>query len=96
MIEVLETEALSEWFASLRDRSGRNRIEARIVRLRNGNMGDVAPVGEGVSGLRIHHGPGYRVYFVHRGKALVILLGGGDKASQSRDIATAKKLAQTL
>jgi putative addiction module killer protein len=96
MIEVLETEAFSEWFASLRDRSGRNRIEARIVRLRNGNMGDVAPVGEGVSELRIHHGPGYRVYFVHRGKALVILLGGGDKASQSRDIATAKKLAQTL
>lgn len=96
MIDVLETDTFSDWFASLRDRSGRNRIEARIVRLRNGNTGDVSPVGEGVSELRIHHGPGYRVYFVRRGKALVILLCGGDKGSQAWDIAKAKELASTL
>lgn len=72
------------------------KILARIDRLALGNPGDVAPVGEGVSEMRIHYGPGYRVYFVQRGEEVVVLLCGGDKASQSADIAEAKKLAANL
>ena len=74
----------------------RARIEARLIRLADGNIGDAAPVGEGVSELRIHHGPGYRVYFVQRGRVLIVLLCGGDKSDQARDIATAKRMARTL
>jgi putative addiction module killer protein len=74
----------------------RAKIAARIDRLAQGNPGDVASVGEGVSELRIHFGPGYRVYFVARGRALVILLCGGDKSSQAKDIKTAKQLARDL
>jgi putative addiction module killer protein len=72
------------------------RIEARIRRLSLGNFGDVRPVGEGVSQMRIDYGPGYRVYFVQRGAALVVLLAGGDKRTQDRDIATARALAREL
>jgi putative addiction module killer protein len=72
------------------------RIEARIRRLSLGNFGDVRPVGEGVSEMRIDYGPGYRVYFVQRGAALVVLLAGGDKRTQDRDIATARALAREL
>lgn len=82
--------------ADLRDRAARARIAARIDRLAFGNPGDVAPVGDGVSELRIHCGPGYRVYFVQRGKVLIVLLCGGDKRTQARDIKTAKKLAAEL
>jgi putative addiction module killer protein len=74
----------------------RARIAARIDRLARGNPGDVAPVGEGVSEMRIHYGPGYRVYFVQRGAALVLLLCGGDKSTQARDIRTAKQLVGKL
>ena len=96
MIEVRETEAFADWFAGLRDERARAKIVARIRRLSLGNPGDVAPVGEGVSEMRIHHGPGYRVYFVMRGEVLAILLGGGDKSTQDRDIRAAIALAQEV
>jgi len=96
MIEIRETEAYAVWFAGLRDERVRARVQARIRRLSLGNPGDVAPVGEGVSEMRIHYGPGYRVYFVQRGETLAILLGGGDKASQDRDIRRAIELAREV
>jgi putative addiction module killer protein len=96
MIEVRQTADYAEWFAGLRDRQVRMRIDIRIRRLSLGNAGDVKPVGEGVSELRIPHGPGYRVYFLQRGEWLLILLAGGDKATQDRDIRRAKKLARDL
>jgi len=96
MIDVRQTEAFSQWFASLRDRQARARINTRIRRLSLGNPGDVKPVGEGISEMRIDYGPGYRVYFVQRGITLVILLAGGDKRSQDRDIRTAQELARGL
>ncbi|MHB8789043.1 MAG: type II toxin-antitoxin system RelE/ParE family toxin [Desulfobulbaceae bacterium] len=96
MIEIRKTELFAEWFHSLRDRQARVRIQARIDRAELGNFGDCKPVGNGVSEMRIHYGPGYRVYFVKRGEMLVILLAGGDKNSQSKDIATAINLAQQI
>ena len=96
MIEVRSTEQYSRWYQRLRDRQAQSRILIRVRRLSLGNFGDVAPVGEGVSELRIHYGPGYRVYFVRRGERIIILLSGGDKSTQSRDIAAAKVLAQTV
>ena len=96
MIEIRQSEAYARWFESLRDRQARARIDARIRRLSLGNPGDVKPVGEGVSELRIDFGPGYRVYFVQRGQTLVILLAGGDKRTQVRDIKTAIELARNL
>ena len=96
MIEVRQTEAYAEWFARLRDRQARARIDTRIRRLSLGNPGDVKPVGEGVSELRIDYGPGYRVYFVQRGKTLIVLLAGGDKRTQDRDINKAIALARGL
>ena len=94
--EVRQTETFSLWLRGLADRRARARLAARIDRLAHGNPGDVAAVGEGVSELRIHFGPGYRVYFASRGRALVILLCGGDKSSQASDIKTAKQLARNL
>ena len=96
MIEVRQTETYSRWFDGLRDRQARGRIDVRIRRLSLGNPGDVRPVGEGVSELRIDYGPGYRVYFVQRGQTLVILLAGGDKQTQERDIRKALELAREL
>ena len=96
MLEIRQTEVYSDWFNSLRDRQARARIDVRIRRLSLGNPGDVKPVGEGVSELRIDYGPGYRVYFVQRGQTLVILLAGGDKQTQDQDIEIARKLAQKL
>ncbi|HLF05082.1 MAG TPA: type II toxin-antitoxin system RelE/ParE family toxin [Dehalococcoidia bacterium] len=96
MIEIRQTEAYARWFDSLRDRRTRARIDARIRRLSLGNPGDVRPVGEGVSELRIDYGPGYRVYFVQRGRTLVVLLAGGDKDTQDRDIRIALELAREL
>jgi len=94
--EIRQTETFSQWLRGLADRRARAKIAARIDRLAHGNPGDAAPVGEGVSELRIHFGPGYRVYFVARGRAVVILLCGGDKSSQAKDIKTAKQLAGDL
>jgi putative addiction module killer protein len=96
VIEVRQTETYAKWFKSLRDRNAKDRIDVRIFRLQAGNFGDVKSVGEGVRELRIDYGPGYRVYFVQRGEVLVILLCGGDKRTQNRDIGTAKKLAATV
>ncbi|MHB1351298.1 MAG: type II toxin-antitoxin system RelE/ParE family toxin [Desulfobulbaceae bacterium] len=96
MIEIRKSELFAEWFNSLRDRQARVRIQARIDRAELGNFGDCKPVGNGVSEMRIHYGPGYRVYFVKRGEILVILLAGGDKNSQSKDIAAAINLAQQI
>lgn len=94
--EVRKTAIFSRWMSDLRDHRARAKIAARIDRLALGNPGDVEPVGEGVSELRIHYGPGYRVYFVRRGNTLIILLCGGDKSTQSKDIRVAKILAGEL
>lgn len=96
MLEIRQTEIYAEWFASLRDRQARARIDVRIRRLSLGNPGDVRPVGEGVSELRIDYGPGYRVYFVQRGQQVVILLAGGDKRTQAKDIEKAIALAHDV
>ena len=96
MIEVRKTEVFSSWFNSLRDKRAKARIQARIDRVEVGHFGDVAPVGEGVSELRIFYGPGYRVYFVKQGLAVVILLSGGDKSTQNSDIIKAKELAKQI
>lgn len=96
MVEIRQTKVYARWFRRLRDRQARVRIDARIRRLSLGNPGDVKSVGEGVSEIRIDYGPGYRVYFVRRGEALVVLLAGGDKDSQQRDIRRALELARRL
>lgn len=96
MIEIRQTEVFSKWLRGLRDRQARARIQTRIDRLQLGLAGDVKPVGEGVSELRIDYGPGYRIYFAQRGRALVILLAGGDKRTQDTDIKKALKLARDL
>ncbi len=96
MIEIRQTAEYESWFEKLRDLQAKARILARIRRLSLGNLGDVKPVGEGVSELRITYGPGYRVYVKLQGDVLVILLVGGDKSSQKRDIERAKELARGL
>lgn len=95
-MDVRKTETYAKWLDGLRDIRVRARILARVERLAMGNPGDVEPVGEGVSELRIHVGPGYRVYYKQQGHELVILLAGGDKSSQSRDIKVALHLARNL
>ncbi len=92
MIPVLETEAFSRWLTTLRDRQAVARIATRILQLRMGNPGDAKSVGKGVSELRFSLGPGYRIYFAQRGGKLIVLLGGGDKGSQARDIKAALTL----
>ncbi|MDQ2990636.1 MAG: type II toxin-antitoxin system RelE/ParE family toxin [Pseudomonadota bacterium] len=96
MKNILTTDIFDHWLSSLKDRAGAMRVQARIDRVEDGNFGDVAPVGEGVSEMRIHFGPGYRVYFVQRGQEVVILLAGGDKSTQSKDIKSAIELARKL
>lgn len=96
MLKVSQTEDFSRWLKGLRDAVAKAKILVRVERLADGNPGDVAPVGEGISELRIHYGGGYRVYFVRRGEELVVLLCGGDKSSQPSDIMRAKKLAKEL
>lgn len=95
-MEIRKTEVFANWFNSLRDRRAKTRIQARIDRLELGHFGDVAPVGEGVSELRIFYGPGYRVYFVKRGSVVIILLSGGAKSTQNSDIVKAKEIAKQL
>ncbi len=96
MMTIRRTEEFSDWLHRLRDERAKARIAIRIDRLALGNAGDVRPVGAGLRELRIDYGPGYRVYFTHRGKALIVLLCGGDKDSQVRDIEQAKALASTV
>ena len=96
MIEVRETEAFARWFRRLRDPRARARILVRIRRLSLGHAGDARSIGEGVSELRIDTGPGYRVYFTARSRYVVVLLAGGDKGSQERDVRRALELARRL
>ena len=96
MIEIRKTELFVQWLDRLRDLQARARVQARIERLAAGNPGDVEPVGEGVSELRVNYGPGYRVYFRKRGRELIILLADGDKSTQAKDIKTALRLARHL
>jgi len=96
MKEIRETDTYKKWFAGLRDNRAQYRILTRIRRLAIGNPGDVKSVGEGISEMRIHYGPGYRVYYKDTGKEIIILLCGGDKRTQSRDIENAKELLQNL
>ena len=96
MIEVRKTEIFTRWFEGLKDRRAKARIQARIDRVEMGNFGDVAPVGEGISELRIFYGPGYRVYLKQRGPIVIILLSGGDKSTQASDITRAKEIAKQL
>ncbi|MEX0827963.1 MAG: type II toxin-antitoxin system RelE/ParE family toxin [Haliea sp.] len=96
MFEVYKTEEFARWFRKLRDRQAKSRILARIDRLEQGHFGDTESVGGGVNELRLFYGPGYRIYFTRRSSFVVILLTGGDKSSQSKDIAKAKELAQQL
>jgi putative addiction module killer protein len=94
VIEIRQTPEYEKWFASLKDRTARARVDIRIRRLSLGNLGVVEPVGVGVCELKIDHGPGYRVYFVQHGGHYVLLLAGGDKSTQARDIKKAKELAR--
>jgi putative addiction module killer protein len=96
MVEVRKSDVFARWLDGLADIRARARVQARIERLAAGNPGDVAPVGEGVSELRIDYGPRYRVYFKRRGRELPILLAGGDKGSQAKDIKAALRLARNL
>ena len=94
MTELIRSATFDRWLSGLRDRRAVARIAARLDRLASGNPGDAQPVGNGVSELRINYGPGYRVYFIQRGPVLIILLCGGDKSSQDKDIKQAKVLAE--
>lgn len=96
MKTILTTETFDSWFDALRDRQAKSRIKTRLRRAEDGNLGDCQPVGDGVSEMRIHYGPGYRLYFVQKEFELIILLAGGDKSTQSNDIKTALQLAQAI
>jgi len=96
MFEVRQTARFATWLAGLRDERARARILKRLDRAGRGNLGDVAPVGEGVSEMRIFYGPGYRVYFIQRGAELIVMLCGGDKSTQGADIDEAKGLAKEV
>ena len=94
MLEIIQSEEFRQWKAGLKDKQAVLRINARIGRMADGNMGDVKPTRDGVSELRIDHGPGYRVYFVRRGPLLILLLAGGDKRTQDADISRAIVIAK--
>ena len=95
-METTQTPAFAKWFAGLRDLMAQRKIATRIARVEAGLMGDVKSVGDGVSELRVDYGPGYRLYFTMRGQQLIILLVGGDKNSQQRDIEKAKEMAAQI
>lgn len=92
MLKVIRTQEFVDWLHGLRDDTAAAKVSLRIDRLAYGNPGDTKPIGKGLSEIRIHYGPGYRVYFARRGKTLIIILAGGDKSSQKRDIALAHQL----
>ena len=94
MFRFKQSETFLKWHRRLKDERAKALIAARLLRLAEGNPGDVGPVGDGVSELRIHHGPGYRVYYCQKGAVIILLLCGGDKSTQSKDIATAKAIAK--
>ncbi len=94
MFQILQTTVFEKWLRGMRDRRAKDRILARLVRMGAGNLGDVKSVGEGVTEARIDYGPGYRLYFIRHKKTVLVMLGGGDKSSQARDIKRAKELAK--
>lgn len=94
MKEIIRSETFSDWLSSLKDSRARSRVLARIDRMREGNFGDAEPIGDGLSEARIHYGPGYRVYFMQQGDVIVVLLCGGDKSSQTKDIKQARRIAK--
>lgn len=96
MFTLVQTDAFEKWLSDLADKKGKARILARLTSAERGNFGDCGPVGEGVSEMRIHFGPGYRVYFVRNGVTVYLLLNGGDKGSQKRDIERAIEMAREL
>lgn len=96
MYEIRKTDIYAKWLDGLRDIHARARVQARVERIATGNPGDVKPVGEGVSELRIDYGPGYRVYYTMRGRTMLILLAGGNKRTQATDIKTELRLARNL
>lgn len=96
MTTIFTTAVFDSWFSRLRDKMASQRIQARIDRAESGNLGDCVPVGEGVSEMRVHYGPGYRVYFVQRGAEIIVLLAGGNKSTQTEDIKAALLLARQV
>lgn len=94
MFDIIQSETFQRWLANLKDRKAAARVQARLDRAANGNFGDVKPVREGISEMRIDHGPGYRLYFIRQGSSLIVLLVGGDKRTQDADIGRAFKIAQ--
>ena len=96
MHSIQTTEVFDTWFAGIKDKQASRRVQARIDRAEDGNLGDCEPIGEGVSEMRIHYGPSYRVYFVQRGIEIIILLAGGNKATQAKDIKTAIEIARKI
>ena len=94
MFSVIETEAFTDWLTGLKDRPTRIRLARRLNKARRGNLGDIKPVGDGVFEMREFFGPGWRMYYVERSGALVVMLGGGEKSGQANDIKRAKKLAK--
>ena len=96
MYSIYTTEVFDKWFSKLKDQQAKKRIQVRIDRVEDGNFGDSEPIGEGVSELRLFFGPGYRVYYCQQGQRVVILLAGGDKSTQSKDITIALQLAKEL
>jgi putative addiction module killer protein len=94
MIKVIQSPEFQKWHAKLKDIVAQAKIQVRLDRIEDGNFGDVKPVGAGVSEARIPHGAGYRLYFIQKGASVIVMLGGGDKSSQERDIKKAKELAQ--
>ena len=96
VLTIYTTEVFDRWFAALKDKQAARRIQVRIDRAEDGHLGDHKSVGQGVWEMRLHHGPGFRVYFMWRGEEMVILLAGGDKSSQAKDIETAQGLARQL
>jgi putative addiction module killer protein len=96
VIEIRQTDQYGKWFEKLADHRAKARIDVRIRRMSLGNFGDVKPVGEGISELRIDYGPGYRVYFTRKGNQIIVLLAGGDKSTQDKDIQAARKLLHEI
>jgi putative addiction module killer protein len=96
MFEVLTTDEFDQWLSDLADERAKTKIASRVARLRFGNAGDAKPVGEGISEMRVHHGPGYRVYYKQTKKTIIVMLCGGDKSTQEKDVRRAKKMAAEL
>ncbi len=93
MYTILRTRVFDEWLDGLADERAKARISVRILSAEKGNLGDCEPVGDGISEMRVHYGPGYRIYFTRRGRTIYLLLCGGDKSTQKRDVKRAKMLA---